>query len=179
MKTIFHGFDADGPALRTERPRRAEGLSRQLGDGGKGICPSGELGGTPLGFGFFPPQGRDPSRGRPQIAYGVFNWISGRGEGQGRGRRKRHPSFVYEAATMRASSTGRARGSARDQGPRLWSVWRARACGGFCRPKPSGRRLRPDIVEKVGKRSGPKFSNLSRTWGRGCWMASRADDASR
>ncbi len=32
--------------MTTECPRRAERLSRELGDGGKGVCPSGELVGT-------------------------------------------------------------------------------------------------------------------------------------
>jgi hypothetical protein len=41
MKTIFHGFDADQPALRIQRQRRAERLSRRFGDGGKGVYPSG------------------------------------------------------------------------------------------------------------------------------------------
>src|SRR5271166_4241395 len=109
-----------GASLRTERPRRAERLSRQLGDGGKGVrretspltscsrCIRGRQhwtarrrGWTPLGFGFFPPPGRDPFCSRPQIALRPLQLDIGPRRGTSARKGKRHPSFVCEAATMR------------------------------------------------------------------------------
>jgi hypothetical protein len=91
--------------LKTERPRRAERPSRSTWGCGKGVrretspltsCrryirgrqhwTARRRGWTPLGFGFFPPPGRDPFCGCLQSPYGLSNKTSGRGEGQGRER---------------------------------------------------------------------------------------------
>ena len=60
-------------AIEHERisPRRAERLSRQFGDGGKGVCPSGSASSLL--------RADDPFCGCPQSQYGLSNKTSGRG----------------------------------------------------------------------------------------------------
>jgi hypothetical protein len=87
-------------ALRTERPRRAERLSRPTGGGGKGV-PSGDLAGLP--------SGSASSLLRAAILFavarkspcGLSNKTSDRGGETSARKGKLHPSFVCEAATVR------------------------------------------------------------------------------
>ena len=69
-----------------KRPRRADRLSRQLGDGERASAPRAHEMQSALGFGFFLPPGRDPFLrwGLRNAPYGRFNWKPVLGEGQGR-----------------------------------------------------------------------------------------------
>jgi hypothetical protein len=90
----------DSP-LRTERPRRAERLSRQLGDGGKGVCPSGDC-----------PSGSASSHHRaailfcesPQFALRRLQLDVGSRRGARARKGKRHPSFVCDLARRRGGA---------------------------------------------------------------------------
>jgi hypothetical protein len=93
VKAIFHGFGAADPALRTERPRRAERLSRQFGGGGKGVCPSGSASSLRQAAILFAVERKPP--------HGIFNWTSGRGEGQ---ERERVSAILLSCARQRPRS---------------------------------------------------------------------------
>jgi hypothetical protein len=112
MKAIFHGFGAADPALRTERPRRAERLSRQLGGGGKGVRRGTWLDSPPVRL--LPSSGPRSffavARNSP---YGRRHLISGPREGQAR---ERVCAILLSSPANRTACASRRRGA----DPRPW-----------------------------------------------------------